>query len=112
MAYFTATGRRQAAHRRQQSAVMVPVAGVEVPTFYHGLDDLGRALGAELSLAQVRGIGVVVPPPYLEPRWRQVPRRLRALADGVDRLVAPWPGLNRCGDHVLARWVKRRYGHA
>lgn len=112
IAYLTATGRRPAARRRRQPVAMVAVAGVDVPTYYHGLDDLDRALGDDVTLAQVRGIGVALPPPYLEPRWRRVPRPLRALAGGVDRLVTTWPVLNRCGDHVLARWVKRRYARA
>ncbi|MEW6321773.1 MAG: class I SAM-dependent methyltransferase [Acidobacteriota bacterium] len=110
--YFSATGRRGLARRRRTTPALVPVAGVEVPTFYHRVADVGRALGPGLHLRAVRGLGIVVPPPYLEPRWRQVPVPLRRAAVGLDRLVSPLPGLNRLGDHVLTRWVKRRSADA
>ncbi|MEZ5294284.1 MAG: class I SAM-dependent methyltransferase [Vicinamibacterales bacterium] len=110
MAYFALTRRPAQALRRRQDHVMVPVGGIDVPTYYHSLEALGRALGPDLMRAQVRGLGVLLPPPYLEPRWRALPPAVRAAARAADRVVASWPGLNRCGDHVLARWVKRRYG--
>ncbi|MGE0811912.1 MAG: class I SAM-dependent methyltransferase [Vicinamibacterales bacterium] len=112
MAYFVTTRRPSQALRRRRSGVTVPVGGVDVPTYYHSLEALGRALGPDLTRAQVRGLGVLLPPPYLEPRWRALPSTVRAAAAAADRVVSSWPGLNRCGDHVLARWVKRRYGRA
>jgi hypothetical protein len=92
--------------------VLVPVAGVEVPTFYHRVGDVGASLGEDFSLDSVVGIGVMVPPPYLETRWQQVPPSIRRLTASVDRVVSPWPGVNRLGDHLLMRWVKRRPAHA
>ena len=47
-------------------------------------------------------------PPFLESRWQQAPALLRAAVTGADRVVSSWPIVNRCGDHVLTRWVKRR----
>lgn len=110
--YFLATGRRRQAGRRRQPQALVPVAGVEVPTFYHRPRDLQRVLGADFSLDRVVGLGIAVPPPYLEPRWRQVPRVLRDAASQFDRLAGSWPPFNRLGDHVLTRWVKRRTAEA
>jgi SAM-dependent methyltransferase len=112
MAYFAATGRAETAGRRHRQAALVPVAGIAVPTYYHGIPDLHRALGGDMTLTNVSGIGVLSPPPYLEPRWQRVPALLRVVMTGADRVVAGWPVLNRCGDHVLTRWVKRRHGHA
>lgn len=112
MAYFTATGRPALARRRHRAEALVPVAGIAVPTYYHGIADLGAALGDDLTLNRVRGIGVLVPPPYLEARWQAVPAALRAAIAGADALVSSWPLLNRCGDHVLARWVRRRDARA
>ena len=109
--YFAATGRPGLASRRRKSAVMVPVAGVDVPTYYHRIADVGAGLGASFSLDAVKGIGVVVPPPYLESRWQQVPVLIRRLTASVDRVVSPWPGLNRLGDHLMMRWVKTRHAH-
>jgi SAM-dependent methyltransferase len=106
--YAVVTGRHSLMGRRRQSRALVPVAGVDVPTFYHRTSDLGRALGADFSLDQIVGLGIAVPPPYLEARWRQVPRALRALASRFDRLAGAWPPFSQLGDHVLTRWLKRR----
>jgi ubiquinone/menaquinone biosynthesis C-methylase UbiE len=107
-AYFLAHGSAAQAGRRRRPRVMVPVAGVDVPTFYHRTADVREALGREFTLDAVIGIGVVVPPPYLEQRWQQVPVPIRGLAAGIDRLVSSWPGINLLGDHTLTRWVKTR----
>lgn len=106
--YFTARGDRSKAGRRRRSNVSVPVAGVDVPTFYHRRRDLHACLGAGFTLDGAIGIGVMVPPPYLEPRWQRVPIALRRAAAGIDRLAAGWPLVNHLGDHTLTRWVKGR----
>jgi SAM-dependent methyltransferase len=106
--YFTALGDRVRAARRRAANVAVAVAGIDVPTFYHRTSDVGAALGAAFSCEATIGIGVLVPPPYLEPRWQQVPLSLRRIAAGVDRVIGSWPLVNHLGDHTLTRWVKRR----
>jgi ubiquinone/menaquinone biosynthesis C-methylase UbiE len=109
--YFTARGQRHKAARRRAANVAVPVAGVEVPTFYHRRTDLQACFGDGFRLDGAVGIGVAVPPPYLEPRWRRLPGVLRRAAIGVDRVAAGWPLLNQLGDHTLTRWVKSRVPH-
>jgi ubiquinone/menaquinone biosynthesis C-methylase UbiE len=109
--YFTARGERSQAARRRIANAAVPVAGINVPTFYHRTSDLADALGAEFTRDAVIGVGVMVPPPYLEPRWQQVPQALRRAAAGVDRIAGSWPLVNQLGDHTLSRWVKRRVRH-
>ncbi|MGH9219613.1 MAG: class I SAM-dependent methyltransferase [Vicinamibacterales bacterium] len=109
--YFTARGERAKAARRRMADVAVPVAGVDVPTYFHRRRDLQASLGDGFALDGAIGIGVVVPPPFLEPRWQQVPAVIRRAAAGVDRIAASWPLLNQLGDHVLTRWVKSRVTH-
>ena len=106
--YFTLRGDRARAVRRRTAMASVPVAGVDVPTFYHRRDDITEALGHGFCLRNTIGIGVLVPPPYLEPRWQELPRPIRAAIAGVDRLTATWPLLNQLGDHTLMRWEKTR----
>ena len=111
--YLTATGRGHLASRRRgPGAVAVNVAGVSVPTFYHRIADVRAALGSDLSLQAIEGIGVAIPPPYFEPRWQQLPTSVRALVTGLDAMLAPWPPFNRVGDHVLLHFIKRGHGHA
>ena len=109
--YFTARGERDKAARRRAASVAVPVAGIDVPTFYHRRSDVHVALGEAFRLDAAIGIGVAVPPPYLEPRWRNVPTLVRRAAAGVDRIAAGWPLLNQLGDHTLTCWVKARVAH-
>jgi len=110
--YFAARGDRLRAARRRAGEAAVPVAGIDVPTFYHRTSAIGEALGAAFSLDETIGIGVMVPPPYLEPRWRQVPAAVRRVAAGIDRVAGSWPGINQLGDHTLTRWLKQRVSHA
>ena len=105
--YFAATNRTKlAARRRHSGAVQVPVAGIDVPTFYHRIADVRAVLGPELQLQAIEGVGVAIPPPYLETRWQQLPRSVRGIVTSIDALLAPLPPFNRAGDHVLLRFVK------
>jgi ubiquinone/menaquinone biosynthesis C-methylase UbiE len=106
--YFAARGRPSLMARRRQPDAVVPVAGVDVPTFYHRTREVREVLGAGFALDQVLGVGVVVPPPYLEARWQQVPAPIRRFTAGLDCVVSSWPIVNQLGDHILTRWVKRR----
>ena len=109
--YFIARGERAKAARRRTDRADVPVAGIEVPTFYHRTGDVAAALGEGFVRDAVIGVGVLVPPPYLEPRWLQLPAALRRTASRVDRIAGSWPVVNQLGDHTLSRWVKRRTSH-
>jgi ubiquinone/menaquinone biosynthesis C-methylase UbiE len=111
-AYFTARGEPARAMRRRAAQVDVPVAGIKVPTFYHRTSEVAAALGSDFSLDAVVGVGVMVPPPYLERRWQQLPPIMRRAAAGVDRVAGAWPLFNQLGDHTLTRWAKARVSHA
>jgi SAM-dependent methyltransferase len=106
--YFASRGDRAGAARRRLDQVNVRVAGIDVPTFYHRTRDVAAVLGDAFNCDAVIGIGVLVPPPYLEPRWQQLPMTVRRLAAGIDRLGGSLPLINRLGDHTLTRWIKRR----
>jgi SAM-dependent methyltransferase len=106
--YFTARGDRASAARRRVASVNVPVAGIEVPTFYHRSRDVAAALGDQFTRDATIGVGVLVPPPYLEPRWQQLPHTVRRAAAAFDRVAGSLPLVNQLGDHTLTRWVKTR----
>lgn len=109
--YFSARGERDKAARRRAARVEVPVAGIEVPTFYHRSSDVASALGDQFTCDAIIGIGVLVPPPYLETRWQQVPAAIRRVAAALDRVSGSWPLVNQLGDHTLTLWVKERVSH-
>jgi hypothetical protein len=110
--YFLLSGRASEARRRlRPSPVLVQVAGVEVPTYYHRVSDLVRALGDEVCLQATVGLGVAVPPPYLEPRWQALPRPCRDAAKRLDDAIASWLPFNRWGDHTQVLLRKRGPAH-
>jgi ubiquinone/menaquinone biosynthesis C-methylase UbiE len=108
MIYFTLRGERAKAARRRAATASLPVAGVEVPTFYHRPRDVDSTLGEGFARVSTIGIGVLVPPPYLEPRWQQMPQPIRDTVAAMDRITASWPLLNQLGDHTLMCWEKTR----
>ena len=89
-----------------ESNVAVPVAGVDVPTFYHRTATCAAALGDGLHARRHdrhrRDGAAAVPRTALaagaggdSPRRRRRRSRRRS-----------WPLVNQLGDHTLTRWVK------
>lgn len=105
--YFIAIRRPALARRRMgHGAVQVPVAGIDVPTYYHRVRDVCEVLGRDVRLSSIEGVGVAIPPPYLEPRWQTLPRPVRVAVSTLDAWLAHWPPFNRVGDHVLLQFTK------
>ena len=105
--YFAATRRpRLAARRLGHGAVQVKVAGIDVPTYYHRVSDVCEALAPVMRLCAIEGVGVTIPPPYLEPRWQMLPRPVRSVVTTVDGWLSHLPPFNRVGDHVLLQFRK------
>jgi hypothetical protein len=70
---------------------------------------LTQTFAPEFKLESVRGIGVAVPPSYLEP-WTQRHPHLLRLCTWTDSLVTRWPGIRLLGDHVLVRLQRTSSG--
>ena len=73
-------------------------AGAEVS--YYSVRELARTLAPEFRLKSWKGVGVTVPPTYLEPWAQRFPRALR-LAEKADRFLGHCPVLRGLGDHIL-----------
>ena len=105
--YFTFSGRRDQIRRRNTNgAVRVPVAGVDVPTYFHRIGDVVNTLSRALQLKAIAGIGVALPPPYFESRWQTLWPFVRAGIASVDAVLTPCPPFNRLADHVLLQFVR------
>lgn len=73
---------------------------------YPSVADLKRAFAPEFHLCAVKGVGVAVPPSYLENWARQHPRLL-ALCEKADLLIGRCPALRLFADHLLVRLQRR-----
>ena len=69
---------------------------------YPSVRSLARTFAPEFKFKSIKGIGVAVPPSYLEV-WVQRHPHLLQLCEWTDSLVARWPGVRVLGDHVLVR---------
>jgi SAM-dependent methyltransferase len=81
------------------------VDGVTVRVHYPTASTMARLFAPEFRLLRVKGIGVTVPPSYLEPLAQRFPRVLRTLA-GADRLVSRLPVFRTLADHVLLEFQR------
>lgn len=95
--------------RFARETVAVGMNGHTIWTRYFTPNEFYQPFAEHFELAQVRGLCVFVPPPYLtglkdkHPQWQERLWRL-------DRRVAGWPLLRNLGDHFLI--VLRKRGHA
>lgn len=108
IAYFLVRGRPRTSLRRLGAApVMIGVEGIQVPTFYHRPGRVMAALGSGFALRQLRGLPVLVPPPYLEARWLEWPDAVRRALAALEVRTAHRFPLNRAGDHFLMEIARR-----
>lgn len=105
-AWFILHGRPRLALRRfkrsRQAAAIGPGADgatLSVPTRYLTLDDLRRAFEPSFAFRRSMSLGLLLPPPYLDPVFRRHRRLFSTLATLERRLRArcPW---RAWGDHI------------
>jgi ubiquinone/menaquinone biosynthesis C-methylase UbiE len=82
--------------------------GASVRVHYPSIRSLARIFAPEFRLVSVRGIGVSVPPSYLEPWANRLPR-LFELSVQADPLLGRCPGIRAFADHILLEF--RRENH-
>jgi len=91
-----------------RAAAAVPLDGHVVWTRYYSPGEFLRPFAAAgFDVDDVRGLGVFVPPPYMQ----AFAERHAALVDRLQRLddlLAGLPGLRALGDHFLVALEKRR----
>jgi ubiquinone/menaquinone biosynthesis C-methylase UbiE len=87
-------------HSASISAELAPKARIQVR--YHAVRSLERIFAPWFRLRFWRGIGLMVPPSYVESTARQFPTLLK-LAERSDRLLGGCPIIRGFSDHVLLR---------
>ena len=109
MASYTTQGKRAKAFRRwKSSGVRARLAeGAEIEVHYPPVRKLAAAFAPNFRVLSLRGIGVAVPPSYLEPWAQRHPQWLR-ICERADRFLGRCPGVRLLGDHTLAHLQRRR----
>ena len=99
--YFARAQPAKALRRLHRGGITARLdGGALVPVYYPSLHSLAQAFAPEFSLKSVKGIGVAVPPSYLEPLASRYPSLLRA-AVLADFSLGRCPGIRMLADHVL-----------
>ena len=102
MFWYLARGNKDKAFRRlQPGGITARIAdGAFVRVHYPPVRLLARAFAPEFHLLSVKGIGVAVPPSYLEDLAQSHPRLLQLCAR-ADSHIGRCPGIRVLADHVL-----------
>jgi hypothetical protein len=100
IAYYLAVGQWRKALRRCKGYTEVTLDGAQFTVYYPTLRKVCRSFAPDFRLDSCTGIGVAVPPSYLE-GWARRHPRLFLLLGSLEGLLAAVPILRSTGDHVL-----------
>jgi ubiquinone/menaquinone biosynthesis C-methylase UbiE len=103
--YYLAIGEWRKALRRCKGYSEVTIDDVRFTVYYPTIRQIRRHFKPHFRLRSCTGIGVTVPPSYLEGWARRHPSFFRVLSR-LDGRLARLPILRSTGDHVLLSFVK------
>jgi SAM-dependent methyltransferase len=103
--WFLFQGNFRKAFRRTPGVAHATVSGYTVKVHYPTLHEVRRSFSPWFRLRSCTGIGVAVPPSYLEPAIRKYPRLL-GLLRRIDKRISHLPLLRIMGDHMLLHFER------
>jgi SAM-dependent methyltransferase len=108
IACYTARGHPHKAFRRfRRGGVSARIAdGPPVHVYYPRVASLARSFAPHFRLKAIRGVGILVPPSYLESWANRFPRLFR-FAVHADTVLETCPGVRLLADHVLLKFERR-----
>ena len=105
MAYYLWHRNPRKAFRRCSGVSQAHIGELCFPVFYPTVAELRRAFAPAFQLRSVTGVGITVPPSYVEGWMVRHPRLLRGL-QGIDSVIHNWPVARVLGDHMLLHFTK------
>jgi SAM-dependent methyltransferase len=105
MMYYLGKGNLRKALRRCSGLSQATVGLVTFPVYYPTLSSLRKSFAPGFELKSVTGVGIAVPPSYLEPWMAKRPHLLQFLGS-VDEIIRGWPLARTLGDHMLLHLEK------
>jgi ubiquinone/menaquinone biosynthesis C-methylase UbiE len=103
--WFLSRGELRKALRRWKGHAAATLGGFDVDVQYPTVRSLRQSLSPFFVLRGWTGVGVAVPPSYLEHLARRFPSTLHWLS-WIDERISAWPGFRGIGDHVLLRFER------
>jgi len=105
--WYLLHGKFQKAFRRfHRGGVEAKFGDGVVQVHYPSVRSLRDAFATDFSLKSIRGIGIAVPPSYLEEWVRRFPAMVK-LGAYADLFFGRCPGIRMVADHVLLRFERR-----
>jgi ubiquinone/menaquinone biosynthesis C-methylase UbiE len=105
IAWFLLHGQFRKAFRRCSGAATVRVEGLTVRVTYPTLRAVRHSFSSFFRMRSCTGIGIAVPPSYLEPLARKHPRLLRLFCR-IDSYISRLPWVRTLGDHMLIHFER------
>jgi ubiquinone/menaquinone biosynthesis C-methylase UbiE len=104
--WFLLTGHWNKAFRRlRANGAQASVGGQNIRVYYPSVRRAAEAFAPSFRLKASRGIGVALPPSWLERHFRNRPGVIRML-QWIDHRFGSWPLVRGCADHVLLQFVR------
>jgi hypothetical protein len=98
--WFLFHGNFRKAFRRSYGVATVRRGERAMKLHYPTSREVRKAFSSSFIMRSCTGIGVAIPPSYLEPIFRKYPRVVRLLR-GIDNSICHVPFIRRMGDHLL-----------
>lgn len=100
IAWYLLRGDAARAFRRFSGYHETRLHGITLPVYYPSCKQIRYSFGPDFRLISIYGIGVTVPPSYIESWIARHPKLLHFFRD-VDNTIRKMPGLRVLGDHML-----------
>jgi SAM-dependent methyltransferase len=88
------------AFRRCRGFYKAKIGNETFPVYYPTLRSILRSFKPFFRIRSVEGVGICVPPSYME-GWAEGHRGLLRCFNWVDSIIRSWPGIRVLGDHML-----------
>jgi SAM-dependent methyltransferase len=105
MIWFSLRGNFSKAFRRCSGRTVAKVDEFSVSVYYPTLRQLRRSFSPAFGIRSCMGVGITVPPSYVEPWIRKYPKLLNIMQT-IDKVLSGVPGIRVLGDHMLIRFER------
>ncbi len=98
--WFLLQGQPRKAFRRTSGYAVARLEGFDIQLQYPTVREIRQVFSNDFKLRCCRGVGILVPPSYIESWVRRYPKIVGVL-ESIDRLVCDLPWFRVVGDHFL-----------